>query len=140
MFVDGKEVAGGKTEVVAGGKVIRVDNGKVTVDGKDLKTTPEAGKGTVDKVVVKTIEANESDDGTVREEVRVQVIRSGDGLTPLPPPPAPPGPAGASPRRAHAAASAHAADSRRADLPLREHLEARQGRHHQPRHARTSTA
>jgi len=97
VFVDGKETAGGKTEVVAGGKVIRVENGKVTVDGKDLKTTPEAGKGTVDKIVVKAIDANESDDGTVREEVRVQVIRSGDGLTPPPPmPPAPPiPPAGA---------------------------------------------
>ena len=96
VFIDGKEVAGGKVEVVnSRGKVIRVENGTVTVDGKPVGV-PEApeGAGVVDKVVVKSIESGDAPDGTRREEVRVQVIRAGDdaGLPVPPPPPAPPAP------------------------------------------------
>jgi hypothetical protein len=88
VFIDGKEMAGGKAEVTAGGKKIRVDGGKVTIDGKEIG--PEGdGKGTVNKVVVKTIDATESPDGTEREEVRVQVVRTGDFGTPMPMPPMP---------------------------------------------------
>jgi len=90
VFVDGREVTGGKAEVVANGKTIRVDNGKVTIDGKPVADIPPGSDGKVDKVVVKTIEAGESPDGTRREEIRVQVVRAGD--TPLAIPPAPPVP------------------------------------------------
>jgi hypothetical protein len=94
VYIDGKEAAGGKVEVVnSKGRVIRVENGKVTIDGKDIAApeTPEA-PGVVSKIVVKTIESGDAPDGTRREEVRVQVIRPGEG-TPFPPmPPVPPVP------------------------------------------------
>ena len=90
VFVDGKEVSGGKVELNAGGKEIKVENGRVTIDGKDVGHAAHAPK-----VVVRSIGERETGDGTRREEVRVQVIRAGDSklLTPLPPvPPVPPTP------------------------------------------------
>src|SRR5689334_11551679 len=36
VFIDGKEVATGRTEVVRGGKTIVIDGGKITIDGKPL--------------------------------------------------------------------------------------------------------
>ena len=70
------------------GKEVRVENGKVTIDGEVIVERD----GTT---VVKSIRP--SGDGTRREEVRVQVIRSGDGVSaPVPPvPPMPPLPPGA---------------------------------------------
>jgi hypothetical protein len=87
VSVDGKEV-GGKVELKAGGKEIVIENGKVTIDGKELA----AGAGEK-KVIVKHIGASETGDGTRREEVRVHVVRSGDGkeataaMPPMPPMP-----------------------------------------------------
>lgn len=99
VFIDGKEVPGasGRTAVVRGGKNIVIENGRVTIDGKDLGEI--AGKRHV------TVQRVESEDGTQREEVRVQVVRSGDGkdllvapVAPTPPtPPHPPQPPAAAP-------------------------------------------
>jgi hypothetical protein len=87
VFVDGKEAASGKTEIKAGGKDIRVDNGKVFIDGKEVG----AGDGKR-QVIVKTIDGNETPDGLRREEVRVQIVRTGDGKDiSIPHPPQPPG-------------------------------------------------
>ena len=89
---------GGSMEVQVlrlGEREVRIENGKVSVDGKAV----EPGDGGRKKVIVKRIDGGESGDGTVREEVRVQVIRGGDGkeasfaVPPVPPvPPAPPVP------------------------------------------------
>lgn len=94
VSVDGKAVDG-VVELKSGGKEIRIENGKVTIDGKEASP----GEGGRKKVIVKRIDAGESGDGTVREEVRVQVIRGGDGkemtfaVPPVPPmPPVPPVP------------------------------------------------
>ena len=91
VFIDGKEVTSGKVDVTSGGKRIRVDGGKISIDGKEVGPDGDH-KGTVDKIVVKTIDAGDSPDGTERQEVRVQVVRSGDSLhwTPHPAPPFPP--------------------------------------------------
>ncbi|HEX4944050.1 MAG TPA: hypothetical protein VFV55_06820 [Usitatibacteraceae bacterium] len=93
VTVDGKE-ARGKVEITAGGKEIRIENGKVTIDGREF-TPGEGGR----KVIVKHLEEGETGDGTRREEVRVHVLRSGDGkeahafMPPMPPvPPTPPMP------------------------------------------------
>jgi hypothetical protein len=98
VFIDGKEVSGGKVDISAGAKRIRVDGGKISIDGKEIGAEGDP-KGTVDKIVVKTIDAAESPDGTERQEVRVQVVRSGDAFArtphPMPPiPPVPPAPPG----------------------------------------------
>jgi hypothetical protein len=87
VFVDGKEQAGGKVEVDSRGRKIVVEGGQVTIDGKPL-----TGRAAHPVVVVKKIDATESGDGTRREEVRVQVIRSGDGREVAPLPPVPPAP------------------------------------------------
>ena len=90
VFVDGKEVAGGKVELKAGGKEIKVENGRVSIDGKEVGHAAHAPK-----VIVRSIDEQETGDGTRREEVRVQVIRAGDMklLAPLAPmPPVPPTP------------------------------------------------
>jgi hypothetical protein len=102
VFIDGKEVSGGKVDVTAGGKRVRVDGGRITVDGKEIGSPGSGTSGgpegdpraKLDKIVVKTIDASDSPDGTERQEVRVQVVRSGDGLhwTPHPAPPIPPMP------------------------------------------------
>jgi hypothetical protein len=91
VTVDGKDVTGSVLALDAKGKTIRVENGKVTIDGKEVGAAIE--KGVVDKVVVKTIDADETPDGTRREEVRVQVLRPGDALVAprAPRPPMPPG-------------------------------------------------
>ena len=84
VFVDGKE-SPGRVEIVKGAKTIVVDNGKVTIDGKEIGH----GDGTARHTVIKRVDAG---DGTQREEVRVQVIRSGDGKEIVITPPAPPVP------------------------------------------------
>jgi hypothetical protein len=82
VFVNGKEVTG-TIDLNAGGKKIRIDGTKVFIDGKDVTAIPRGS--------VRTI--TETDSGT-REEVRVQVIRAGDGkelmVAPVPPVPAVP--------------------------------------------------
>ena len=71
VSLDGKEVPG-KIELKVAGKEIVIDNGKVTIDGK------EAGRGEGGrKVVVRRIDEGETGDGTKREEVRVHVVRPG---------------------------------------------------------------
>lgn len=89
VFVDGKEVAGNSHEVkTKGGKAIVVQGDKITVDGKDI---PVSGRGEHPRVVVKRIDGP---DGLAREEVRVQVVRRGESkdiVVPVPPvPPVPP--------------------------------------------------
>jgi hypothetical protein len=89
-YLDGKEVTG-KVEMNVGSKVVRIDGLQVTVDGKQVLSIPG--------LAVRTVTVGE--DGTQREEVRVQVIRGDDGreLTmPVPPvPPVPPVGAGSHP-------------------------------------------
>lgn len=89
VYVDGKQVSGSaRVEVDRGGRKIVVDNGRITIDGKEI------GQGDGHRhVIVKRVD---SGDGAQREEVRVQVVRSGEGkdiTIPVPPaPPAPPAP------------------------------------------------
>jgi hypothetical protein len=69
VSVDGKE-ATGTVEVAAGGKTIRVENGRVTIDGKEVKppATPASQHAVVE---------TETKDGVRRETVRVQVVHDG---------------------------------------------------------------
>ena len=85
VFVDGKEVPGGNYELRHGGRDMRIENGRVTLDGKDLSNRHGS-------FIVRNIEEKQSSDGTRREEVRVQVIRSGDKEITIPVPPMPPVP------------------------------------------------
>jgi hypothetical protein len=83
VFIGGKEVTG-KTDLKLGNKELRIEGEKIFVDGKDITAkTPKKVVSTVTGV-----------DGETREEVRVQVIRSGDGhsiVVPMPVvPPVPP--------------------------------------------------
>ena len=73
VSVDGKPAAG-KVEIKAGGKEIVVENGRVTVDGKEM-TPGDGGK----HVIVKRHGDADAGGGTQREEVRVHVLRSGSG-------------------------------------------------------------
>jgi YD repeat-containing protein len=86
VFVDGKEVTDTVVVKSKSGKEIRVENGKVTIDGKEVA---EAGADGHRHVIVRTIDLPEGR----REEVRVQVVRPGEAFE-LPPvaPPAPPTP------------------------------------------------
>ena len=89
VFLDGKEIAVSGPNVVVKaktGKDVKVENGKVWIDGREVAALDGEGP----HVIVKRID---SADGTRREEVRVQVVRSGDGpIPPMPPiPPTPPG-------------------------------------------------
>jgi hypothetical protein len=87
VFLDGREVADGKAIVKSrSGKEVKVENGKVSIDGKEIATAD--GSGT--HVIVNRID---SGDGVHREEVRVQVVRAGDDNgAPMPPiAPVPPG-------------------------------------------------
>ncbi|QJR11848.1 hypothetical protein DSM104443_02931 [Usitatibacter rugosus] len=83
VFVDGKEVSG-KIEINAGGKAVKVDGIKVTVDGKDVFDVP--------KITVRKVTTAETGDGPNREEVRVQIVRNGDSEEIYLAPPAPPRP------------------------------------------------
>ena len=82
VFVDGKEVADGKVELKAGGKEIRVENGRVTLDGKEVRPGHS-------EVHVKSLSEG---DGTRREEIRVQVVHAGDNTITIPLSPRPPVP------------------------------------------------
>lgn len=91
VTVDGKD-APGKVEITANGKEIRVENGKVWVNGKEVGTGPGAAG-----VAFRHKEETVADDGTRREEVRIHVVKGGEGkeisigLPPMPPmPPMPP--------------------------------------------------
>jgi hypothetical protein len=85
VFVDGKEVASGHVDLERNGKKIVVANGRVLIDGKPVGR----GDGTGSHVSVHRVD---SPDGTQREEVRVHVIRT-DHDMPMPPvPPVPPMP------------------------------------------------
>jgi hypothetical protein len=86
VFIDGREVADGNAVVKSkSGKEVKVEKGKVYVDGR------EVGKGDGSGTQV-TVNRLDSEDGSRREEVRVQVVRSGDDrVIPVPPmPPVPP--------------------------------------------------
>lgn len=92
VFVDGKEAAPGRVEVTSNsGKKVVVEDGRVTIDGKEVGHYSGGGGTTVN------VQRHEGADGLKREEVRVQVIRAGDDkLIPAPPvPPMPPMPGAA---------------------------------------------
>ena len=112
VFVNGKETPAAQVKMTSKrGNEVRVENGQVLVNGKPLHAwvashasasamaeARRAGDASAPEapgeVVVRTVESKEGDDGVKREEVRVQVIRSGDGaIPPIPPvPPVPPVP------------------------------------------------
>ncbi|HQZ44840.1 MAG TPA: hypothetical protein PK042_01930 [Usitatibacteraceae bacterium] len=73
ISVDGKPIRG-KVELTAGGKEIRIADGSITIDGKPFAPGDEDGKA-----IVKQVETVETGDGTRREEVRVHVVRRGEG-------------------------------------------------------------
>lgn len=84
VSVDGTVVAPGKVELTSkSGKKVVVDGGRVFIDGKEMNI--EAPR----HVVVNKVQGP---DGTTREEVRVQIVRRGDGLPDTPVPPVPPVP------------------------------------------------
>ena len=85
VFVDGKEVPTGRVDIERNGKKIVVANGRVTIDGKPVGTR---GDGTGSHVSVHRVD---SPDGTQREEVRVHVIRTDHDMPAPPVPPVPPG-------------------------------------------------
>ena len=98
VTVDGKPVADRNTVVTThSGKVVRIENGKVTIDGKPVAEIA-ASMAAAHAPQVRTIETTD-ENGNVRKEIRVQVISSGDGDVPMAPiPPTPPTP----PRPPHA--------------------------------------
>jgi len=93
VTVNGKVVADGRVELKAkSGRDVRVENGRVFIDGKEVGQ----GEGTGTKVIV----GRDQRDGMTTETVSVQAIRIGDEKhIPVPPiPPTPPaGPAGFAP-------------------------------------------
>ncbi len=88
VFLDGKEVTGGKVELkTRNNKDIRIEDGKVFIEGKEVVSGPGHPR-----VVVRSVDEKETGDGTRREEIRVQVVRAGDReitvpLAPIPPMP-----------------------------------------------------
>lgn len=87
VFVDGKAAAPGNVELTAkSGKKVVVAGGKVTIDGKEAGRHGDGSGSTV------TVNRHQGADGVSREEVRVHVVRSGDDAhIPVPPlPPMPP--------------------------------------------------
>lgn len=85
VTIDGKEAADTQVIRTKSGREVRIENGRVTIDGKE----PGTGAGSGSRV---EISRTEGADGLPREEVRVQVVRAGgDATIPVPPiPPAPP--------------------------------------------------
>lgn len=73
VSVDGKE-ATGIVSLDAGGKSIRVENGKVTIDGKEFVPPTPPTPPTAGNTVIET----ETRDGLRRETVRVQVVSAGE--------------------------------------------------------------
>ncbi len=91
VTVDGKEVPGSEYELkTAKGKTVRVENGKVTIDGRDVGHVDRDGGSKIG------VSRTTGPDGLTREEVRVQVVSMGDdAVAPMPPiPPTPPLPPG----------------------------------------------
>ncbi|MEO7742530.1 MAG: hypothetical protein ABIR98_06325 [Usitatibacter sp.] len=89
VYLDGKEFGGpGDLEITSkSGKKIVVAGGKVTIDGIDGGELGRSG-GPGRKVVVNRFDGP---DGSHREEVRVHVVRGDEKLAPRPPtPPLPP--------------------------------------------------
>lgn len=85
VVVNGREVKVRDLDLEVGGRKIRIENGVVSIDGKAIEP------GSRRHVEVHTIDGNDSPDGTRREEIRVQVI-----APPAPPvPPTPPAPGAA---------------------------------------------
>jgi hypothetical protein len=89
VFIDGKQVQGsGRVEVARGGKTIVVDGGNITIDGKPLGEAQGSRH-----VIVRSVETT---DGKHHEEVNVPVppappVPHTPGYAPLPPvPPVPP--------------------------------------------------
>jgi hypothetical protein len=86
VFVDGKEVPGGRVEQKnASGKTVIVENGRIFIDGKELNTpTAPRAPGVV-------MHRHVDGDG---KEIHVKTIRTGDGreIAIAPPPPVPPSP------------------------------------------------
>jgi hypothetical protein len=93
VSVDGKDVVSGKVELNVNGKEIRIENGKVWIDGKEM-----AGGAGVPRITMKHTEDARGEDAAVRKEIQVRVIRAGDGegkevTIGMPPlPPVPPAP------------------------------------------------
>jgi hypothetical protein len=91
VFIDGKEVpANERVERRSGtGKTVVVENGRITIDGKEM-TPPIPPHPPVPGV---TVHRYVGADGAERKEVHVQAIRTGDGRQIfIAPPPAPPAP------------------------------------------------
>jgi len=93
VYVDGKVVSPGKVELTSkSGKKVVVDGGRVFIDGKEMNVAipvPSPRHVAVNKV--------RDADGTVREEVRIQIVRPEEmAVAPVPPvPPVPPTPSAA---------------------------------------------
>jgi hypothetical protein len=88
VFIDGKEMPPGRVEQKSpGGKTIVVENGRITIDGRDLN--PPAPPNAPGVIVHR-----HGPDGVERKEVHVQTIRTSNGreITIVPPPPVPPVP------------------------------------------------
>jgi hypothetical protein len=89
VYVDGREMAGGKALVKSkSGREVKVENGRIWIDGKEVAAGPGDGSGTHVGI------SREIVNGVPREEVRVKVVRIGDDELPAPPPipPLPPMP------------------------------------------------
>ena len=85
VFVDGKEATSGNVDIERNGKRIVVANGRVSIDGKPVGR----GDGSGSHVSVHRLDLP---DGTQREEVRVHVIRTEHDMPMPPTPPVPPMP------------------------------------------------
>lgn len=77
VSVDGKETTG-TVELVAGSKTIRVENGRVTIDGKEIRPpAPPAPPAGPHAGHPAAVVETETKDGVRRETVRVQVVSAG---------------------------------------------------------------
>ena len=85
VYLDGKDLTDGNIELKSGNRDIRIENGKVTIDGKEVAPGHP-------RVVVRSVDERETGDGTRREEIRVQVVRAGDKDITVPLAPVPPMP------------------------------------------------